>query len=135
MLDQEDSSQTTGAIMQTPVQIEFQGMSATPDVRAEIEKQIEALEQRFGRVTACRVVVKAPSGHHRTGGLFEVNIHLGLPNGRQVDADRNPPSDERHADLAFAINDAFKHARRQLQEQADRLKGHVKQHANNKVEE
>ena len=115
--------------MQTPVQIEFQGMSATPDVRAEIEKHVEALEQRFGRTTACRVVVKAPSGHHRTGGLFEVNVHLALPNGRQVDADRSPPADERHADLTFAINDAFKHARRQLQEQVDRLHGHVKQHA------
>lgn len=121
--------------MQTPVQIEFQGMPATPDVRADIEKQVEALEQRFGRTTACRVVVKAPSGHHRTGGLFEVNIHLALPNGRQVDVDRTPPADERLADLAFAINDAFKHARRQLQEQVDRLKGHVKQHANNKVVE
>ncbi len=68
-------------------------------------------------------MVKAPSGHHRTGGLFEVNVHLALPNGRQVDVDRTPPADERHADLTFAINDAFKHARRQLQEQVDRLQG------------
>jgi ribosome-associated translation inhibitor RaiA len=120
--------------MQTPVQIDFQGMSAAPEVRAAIEKQIEALEQRFGRTTACRVAVKAPSGHHRNGGLYEVSIHLTLPNGRQVDVGRTPPADERHADLAFAINDAFKHARRQLQDQVDRMQGNVKQHAGKTIE-
>ena len=42
---------------------------------------------RVGR-TACRVVVKGPGEHHRTGGPYEVNIHLALPNGREVDIDR-----------------------------------------------
>jgi ribosome-associated translation inhibitor RaiA len=115
--------------MQTPVQIDFQGMSATPEIRAAIEKQVEVLEQRFGRTTACRVAVKAPSAHHRNGGLYEVSIHLTLPNGRQVDVGRTPPADERHADLNFALSDAFKHARRQLQDQVDLLQGNVKQHA------
>jgi len=44
--------------------------------------------------------------------LREVNIHLALPDGREVNVTRTPPADEHHADLAFAINDAFKHARR-----------------------
>ena len=121
--------------MQMPIiQIDFQGMSATPEIRAAIEKQIEGLEQRFGRATACRVAVKAPSGHHRNGGLYEVSIHLALPNGRQVDVGRTPTADERQADLSFAINDAFKHARRQLQDQVDRLQGNVKQHAGKTVD-
>ena len=114
--------------METPVQIDFQGMQARTDVRDSIEKHVAELERRYGRVTACRVVVKGPSGHHRTGGLYEVNIHLALPNGREVNIGRTPPADERHADLSFAINDAFKHARRQLQDQVRRLQGQVKQH-------
>jgi ribosome-associated translation inhibitor RaiA len=122
-------------IMQTPVQIDFQGMSATPEIRAAIEKHVESLDQRFGRTTACRVAVKAPSGHHRTGGLYEITIHLVLPNGRQVDVDRTPSADERHADLSFAINDAFKQARRQLQDQVNRLQGNVKQHTTRTVAE
>src|SRR6478672_10107182 len=61
-------------IMQTPVEIDFQGMSGTPEVHASIEKHVAELEQRYGRVTACRVVLKGPGGHHRTGGLYEVNI-------------------------------------------------------------
>ncbi len=111
------------------VQIEFKGMSATPEVRAAIEKQVEILEQRFGRTTSCRVAVTAPSAHHRSGGLYEISIQMALPNGRQVDVGRAPPADERHADLNFAIADAFKSARRQLQDQVDRLQGKLKQHS------
>ena len=114
--------------MQTPVEIDFQGMEARPEVRASIEQHVAALEERYGRVTACRVVLKAPGGHHRTGGLYEVNIRLALPNGREVDVGRTPPGDERHADLSFAVNDAFKHARRRLQDHVRRLQGQVKQH-------
>jgi cold shock CspA family protein len=114
--------------MQTPVEIDFQGMSATPEARALIERHIAELEQRFGRVTACRVVLKAPGSHHQTGGLYEINIRLALPNGREVNVDRTPQADERHSDLPFAVADAFKRARRRLQDHARRLQGQVKQH-------
>jgi cold shock CspA family protein len=114
--------------MQTPVQIDFQGMHATAEVRAAIEQHVADLEQRFGRVTACRVVLKAPGGHHRTGGLYEVNIRLALPNGREVNVGRTPPADERHADLSFAVHAGFKPARRRLRVDVRRLQGQVKQH-------
>ncbi len=114
--------------MQTPVEIDFQDMTATPSVRTSIEQHVAELEQRFGRVTACRVVVKGPGGHHRTGGLYEVNIRLALPDGREVNVARTPQADERHSDLTFAINDAFKRARRQLQDHVRRMQGQMKHH-------
>ena len=114
--------------MQTPVQIDFQGMEAKLEIRSAIAKHIAQLEERFGRVTAGRVVLKAPGGHHRTGGLFEVNIRLALPEGREVNVARTAHEDERHSDLSFAINDAFKRARRQLQDTVKRQRGEVKQH-------
>jgi cold shock CspA family protein len=114
--------------MQTPVKIDFQGMDAKPDVRSAIAKHIVQLEDRFGRLTAGRVVLKAPGGHHRTGGLYEINIRLALPEGREVNIGRTPQNDERYSDLNFALNDAFKRARRQLQDQARKLQGQVKQH-------
>ena len=88
--------------MQTPAEIEFQGMTASPEIQTAIAKHVADLEQRFGRVTACRVVLKAPGGHHRTGGLYEVNIRLALPDGREVNVDRTAQADERHSDLTFA---------------------------------
>jgi cold shock CspA family protein/ribosome-associated translation inhibitor RaiA len=114
--------------MQTPVEIDFQGMDARPEIQTAIAKHVADLEQRSSRVTACRVVLKAPGGHHRTGGLYEVNIRLALPDGREVNVDRTAQADERHSDLTFAINDAFKRARRQLQDQVRHLQGQVKHH-------
>jgi hypothetical protein len=53
---------------------------------------------------------------------------LALPNGREVNVERTAPADERHSDLTFAIDDAFKRARRRLQDHARPLRGQVKQH-------
>ncbi len=114
--------------MQTPPEIEFQGMARTPQIEDAIEKHVAELEQRWGRITACRVVLKGPGQHHRTSGLYEVHIHLVLPGGREVNVERTPPADERHSDLTFALDDAFKHARRQLQDQVRRAQGQVKYH-------
>jgi ribosome-associated translation inhibitor RaiA len=111
--------------MQTPVQIDFQGTKPSPALRDNIERHVSGLEERFGRITSCRVVLKAPGGHHRIGP-FEVNIHLALPDGRHVEVTRTPQADERQADVEFAINDAFKRARRKLQDRVRRMQGQVK---------
>jgi cold shock CspA family protein len=118
-----------GAIaMQTPPEIVFEGLPSTPPMRAAIEAHLIELERRWGRITACRVAVKAPGQHHHRGGLYEVRIHLALPDGREVNVTRTPTADERHSDLTFAIDDAFKHARRQLQDQVRRAQGQIKHH-------
>jgi cold shock CspA family protein len=114
--------------MQTPPEIEFKGMAGTPQIRDAIEKHIAGLEERWGRVTSCRIVLQGPGGRHRKGGLYEVHIRLALPDGREVNVERTPPADERYSDLTFALNDAFNRARRQLQVQARRTQGQVKQH-------
>ena len=114
--------------METPVQIDFQGMPANDKIREAIKAHVAGLEQRLGRLTACRIVLKAPGEHHRTGGLYEVNIRLALPNGKEVNIARTAKQDERHADVDFAINDAFKRARRRLQDHVRLMQGQVKTH-------
>lgn len=120
--------------MQSPLQIEFQGMEPIEQVRQRIAEQVVELETRFARLTACRVVVKAPSDRHRTGGLYEINIHVSLPNGRQIVLERTPRADRRLADLEFALSHAFKGVRRRVQDQVRRMQGHVKAHAEKPVE-
>jgi cold shock CspA family protein/ribosome-associated translation inhibitor RaiA len=115
-------------MMQTPLEVDFQGMARTQQIHDAIAKHVAQLEQRYGRVTSCRVALKGPGGHHQNGGLYEVNIRLALPNGREVNVGRTAKADERHSDLTFAINDAFKRARRGLQDRVRRLQGAVKQH-------
>ena len=115
--------------MQTPIQIEFEDIQNSPELRAAIDLHVAELESRFGRVTAARIVLKGPGDRHQTGGQYQVSIRLALPDGREVNIGRTPKEDERYADLTFAIDNAFKRARRQLQDQARVMRGDVKQRA------
>jgi len=114
--------------MQTLPKIDFQGVEPSSDRQEKIMRLIEKLEDRYGRATACRVVVKGPGAHHNTGGLYEIHLHLVLPDRREVAIERTPHQDERFQDFDFALNDVFKRARRRLQDQVRRMRGKVKQH-------
>jgi cold shock CspA family protein len=116
--------------MQTPAQIEFEGVVGTPELQASIGQHIAELESRFGRLTAGRIVVRGPGDRHRSGGQYQVSIRLALPDGREVNVGRTPTQDERYADLTFAVDNAFKRARRRLQDQSRQLQGQTKQHEN-----
>jgi len=115
--------------MQTPAQIEFEGVQGSAERQTAIEKHLAELEACFGRGVAARVLVKGPGEHHQTGGQYQVSIRLALPDGREVDIGRTPEQDDRYADLTFAVDNAFKRARRQLQDQARVMRGDVKHHA------
>ncbi|HYX46088.1 MAG TPA: HPF/RaiA family ribosome-associated protein [Sphingomicrobium sp.] len=114
--------------MEVPVQIDFRGSEPTPRLREQIESKLQNLEDAFGRIIAARVVISAPSGRHKTGGLYDVGIHLTLPGRHLVEVERTPPLDERFSDPSFAIGDAFRRARRKLQDEARRIDGRVKTH-------
>ena len=44
--------------METPPQVEFQGMEPIPKSQARVLERIAHIEERYGRITAFRVVVK-----------------------------------------------------------------------------
>jgi len=114
--------------MQTPAQIEFENLTPSPELQAAINQHISELEKRFGRATAGRIIVRGPGDRHKTGGQYQVSIRLALPDGREVNVGRTPKEDERYADLTFAVDDAFKRARRQLQDQVGVMHGQTKLH-------
>lgn len=114
--------------MQVPVKIDFKGGDPIPRLREQIDRKLSYLEGFFGRIIAARVQIVLPRGRHKSGGLYEVGINLTLPGGRLVEVQRTPSLDERFADPSFAIGDAFRRARRQLQDEARRLGGQTKLH-------
>jgi cold shock CspA family protein len=114
--------------MQTLPQVEFQGIVPSAKIQDAIEEHITALEQRWGRITGCRIVLKGPGQRHHKGGLYEIHIKLALPDGREVNVKRTPAADERYADLDFALNNAFKRTRRQLHDNLRCTQGQVKRH-------
>ena len=112
--------------MESLAKFTFEGERVNDHARAMAKNHVRNLEAKFGRIIACHVDVRSPSGHHRSGSAFAVKIRLSLPNGREVNVGSAPILDERHADIAFALNDAFHRARRQLQDLVRVMQGVVK---------
>ena len=114
--------------MQTPIKIDFQGFTPNDRQRAAVQEHVELFENRFGLITSGHIVVIGPGGHHRTGDPYEIHVQLRLPAAKEVHISHTPGIDERHSDFFFALNDAFKRARRQLGNKASRLQGETKHH-------
>lgn len=110
--------------METPLQLETHGINLSSHVQEIITAHLQKLESRFGRITACRVVVRTPGAHHQMGEPYAVSITLALPGNRSVNVGRvSNNRDPRRADIVFAVNDAFRRATRQLRRQAQKLNG------------
>ena len=109
--------------METPLQLELHGIKASDHLHDLINTNLAKIEKRFGRATACRVVVRAPNAHHKSGEPFAVSVRITLPAKRQVNVGHTKDADGRLADLTFAINDAFKRALRQLGDEVQQLRG------------
>lgn len=113
--------------MQSPLEISFRNMDRSDAVEARVRENAEKLEQVFDRITSCRVVVEATHRHHHKGNLYHVSIDIGVP-GTMVVVDRDPGKNHAHEDVYVAVRDAFKAARRRLEDHAERRAGKVKTH-------
>jgi cold shock CspA family protein len=114
--------------VQTPLKIDFHGTEPSEAVRQKVTEFVEGLEHIHGRMTACHVGIEAPGYHQHKGGLFQVRIHMVLPGGKEVNVGATPPQDKRKADVLFAVTDAFRRARRQLQDRVREMQSAVKSH-------
>lgn len=114
--------------METAPEIVFEGMDPSEFITERIDDELDKLEEFHHRITACRVVVEAPHRHKHKGKLYNVRIHLTIPKKGEVAVGRNPASHHAHEDVYVAIRDAFKAARRQLQDKTRRRQEKVKQH-------
>ncbi len=132
--------------MNLPVQISFRDMESSPWMSERIHEEAAKLERFFDRITSCRVIVEAPHKHHRRGHQFHVRIELGVPRkeivvnhepslhgalarGGTSEWSKHLEAHPEHKDAYVAIHDAFKEARRQLQDYVRKLRGDVKMHS------
>lgn len=110
--------------MQIPLKIEVHGVRLSSHVRQQVALHLKKIERLYGRITACRVAIRAPDTHHRAGEPFPVAISIVLPGGRQLETRRiSNNRDPRQSDIAFAVDDAFRRILRQLQHQASKQGG------------
>lgn len=112
--------------MDRPLEIAFHNLQSSESVEAEIRKQVDRLEQRYGHLTGCRVSVEALHQQHQTGNLYEVHVTLSVP-GRDLAVSREPHhAKERyaHPDVHTSVRDAFRAAERQLEGFKGRQRSH-----------
>lgn len=100
-------------IMSVPLQITTRGMEPSETVENLVRMNLSRLDGFGDRISHCHVTIDAPTLRHAHGGHFRVQVELTLP-GKDVVARRDPPKHFGNADVALAIKEAFKAARRQL---------------------
>jgi cold shock CspA family protein/ribosome-associated translation inhibitor RaiA len=126
------------------MQVTFRNMAAIGGVREEIENRIQKLETFCKPILSCKVMIEAPTNHHRKGGAFHVRIDAKLHDGRvdvkytdspypgkRASSDSKVRGNENSAErdsLMLTIREAFDAARRLLQEHARRRRADVKTH-------
>jgi len=98
-------------------------MSTSPSVETTIQRWVERLDRSHPRLQHCAVVVEIPHHHGQQGNRFQIGIELVVP-GRTIAVSRELG----HEDVYVAIADAFRAARRQLQDHAHILRGDIKMH-------
>jgi len=116
-----------------PTQITFRGLDPSEALEADIRERAERLEQFYGGIVRCRVLVELPHRHAEHGRRFHVRIELTVGDGGPIVVSHDPSphgagdvEDDTpgkasetaavHRDAHVAVRDAFDTARRQLED-------------------
>jgi len=111
-----------------PLQITFRHMDPSPALATRIRALVLRLAKFDARITHCHVIVAPPPRHRRHGALYDFHIDIGLP--EQVIAVRRARSGApAHEDPFVALRDAFRAARRKLEDYRRTRQGAIKNHS------
>jgi ribosome-associated translation inhibitor RaiA len=111
--------------MPITTEVSYRGIESSPSVEEFIRTWVERLERVYDRVQRCAVMVEVPHRHHHQGRQFHVRIALAVP-GRELAVSRDPGVAGAHDSAYVAIRDAFRAARRQLEDFARIERGDTK---------
>jgi cold shock CspA family protein len=129
-----------------PTQINFRGLAHSETIEADIHERIAWLEQFYGGIVRCRVLVEIPHRHRHDGRHFQIRIDITVPGGAPIVVSHEPSLhgplkdvgeaehckdteiEAVHRYAHVAIHEAFDVARRQLQDFAREQRGLVKTH-------
>jgi len=114
--------------MPIPLDLTFRDMAPSDTVTTTVNRWLDRLDKLGQRIDHCSVVIERPHQSQRHGQGFHIRVELAVPD-RVISVARDPARDEAHTNVHSAIADAFRAARRQLQEHAQIQRGEVKLHA------
>ncbi len=105
------------------IQIVFRDLPPSATLEANIQRKAERLFRLHSNITACRITVQKPPAHHHKGGHYHIRVDLHVP-GAELVAARDPEDDRGHENPYVATRDAFRAAKRLLQEHVRRQRDH-----------
>jgi ribosomal subunit interface protein len=111
--------------MLLPLQCTFRGMVPSDALEAHVRKQAAKLDRFFDRIMHCHVVIEA-NHRHRHGSRYRVTIDMTVPR-HELAVARNSTDNEFLADAYAAVDAAFQHAGRCLDQLEQRMRGRVKE--------
>ena len=114
--------------MKLPLQITFRHMDPSPALETRIRELASRLDKFSGQIMHCHVIVQPPSHHKHQGALCDFHIDITLPD-EEIAIRHTHPADQAHEDPYVALRDAFKAARRKLEDYERKRRGDVKSHA------
>jgi ribosome-associated translation inhibitor RaiA len=103
--------------MSIPSSVHFHNMDRSPALEADVIDHVESLSHFYDRITDCQVTIDAPHRHHHKGRRYKVVIRISVP-GDTLVVSHEDESNPAHDDCYVAVRDAFRSARRQLQDYA-----------------
>jgi ribosome-associated translation inhibitor RaiA len=113
--------------MSIPLTITFRDLEPSAAVEDFIRSWGSKLETVYDRIERCQVTIERPHQHHHQGQRYHVRVTVAVP-GNDIEVSRDHSLDGAHEDLYVAVRDAFRAARRQLEDHARRLRADIKVH-------
>jgi ribosomal subunit interface protein len=114
--------------MTLALQITFRHMDPSPALETRIRELASRLERFSAHIMRCHVIVEPPAHHKHQGFLYDFRIDITLPDG-QIAIGHAHPADHAHEDPYVALRDAFRAARRQLEDYERKRRRDVKSHS------
>lgn len=110
-----------------PLQITFRHVEPSPALEARIRELASRLDRFSRHIMRCHVILEPPAHHQHQGFLYDFRIDITLPH-EEIAIRHSHPADHAHEDPYVALRDAFRAARRKL-EDYERIHRHdVKTH-------
>ncbi|WP_164870840.1 HPF/RaiA family ribosome-associated protein [Mesobaculum littorinae] len=110
--------------MDTPLELAFHNMDASPTVERRVRERARKMERYFKHITSAHVVVELD---HKSGGAakaYHVRIEARVP-GKELVVSHDPGKADRY-DVLQTVNAAFDAMDRQLEQFSQTVRGDVK---------
>ncbi|HEX3764576.1 MAG TPA: HPF/RaiA family ribosome-associated protein [Kofleriaceae bacterium] len=108
--------------MSFPIEVRFRDMETSPALEEFVRRWAGKLGRVHERIVSCAVVIERPHQSQHHGQHIHVRISLAVP-GPDIVVSHGQERDGAHEDAYVAVRDAFRAARRQLEDHVRRLRG------------